>query len=1250
MSEKDCYDDDNNGYGDDSDSNVSIQPDTRNISALERILDPSFENKLNISGPDRKPGTEFDETFIGETTVRYYRIRSSKINALFHTTSKEGEALCRDTLATDLETDSLPIRTVQPETTSERVSASATKDDVEIQRTTNECLNKITSSIAKQDEPLSVSPGKLHYKTESNGRKYKRGVEQEGNFSEFQGEKVPEFRAVSVHLAEEPTEEHYAVGHPEMPTASESPAKVSSSKEDIVKYSSEHLSEVASPQEQAEHHKLEVQNEQAVSMVQGEECLLQLKTRREDPEEIGNISSKDYDVKFQSKAFHLLYQHQGPSGTETEKGLTVPPAEGHSHLQTKKDVSSSPARDNLPDPSMAGHALETDNADSILESQIQRYFSDTLEEQPLSLLDDRPSGIPAEEYHSVLLEEDFSDLYTKHLSSAPTEQHFTDVSAKDCISHGATAQFQDKQDFSDFPSGKLKDSSSKHISNKSGETSRSDSGSSSGVQVEILKTQGEVLETKLKIHDTNPESVKDSSKSDDKTYLKEAAAEGFEQLLLAVKMKISEADSSPSEIPAQKLPQEIWPQIQEYGTPVSEAVSKTSLSKPKSREFSTKISKEKLDGELQAEESGTESLNEDSAQPLKAQSGDDPSEVQSEENTSRSPRKETLFYDSENESLLIKSLEGEESDLEPLNEDLVQLLKAQSGGDSSEVQCVEGATRFARNETLSEDSENESWFLKTETSPTATSSTVDSPGEGSHKHSLNKDSKTNITDIVHRTEDQCSTASASHETKIQTKSFVKSVEIGEDKECPLRKAVQTMIIKLSDVKNSDRKSNYLYSAPDDSSDDDIEWHDLEVGGNKNSAYHAGDKIYEFSPFVYVLDKRDIKSYCSSCIKALESTRKTKCTTCSLAFYCNKECQKKHLQAHRIECPHLRRKDVSELPDETIRLVTVAMWKLKDPASQKFCETAGEKDYYYEDLPFREDLCPQRGPIASQCNRILKAEYDNFRKYVVHDSPLSFKEFSSVYAKVCRNSMQIIEDPYKTIGLGMYFGLAAVKLSCLPNASISFIETKMIIVASYDIDQRDKVSIRRAYIIAPKKERQDRNKLITGELCNCELCRNDEFEKIITEVHGGDEAHGIMNALSAVSFKDEKYDEADYNLSSYALQRMSGVAGVCHYLRGQMLEVAAISSLAIRRYKEAVELTKQLLDFYRFFYGPNNRIMLVTCLGLSLSYTGLGCLQEARKYYIKAVQIAYYTYGCEHPFFKSTRYRFISREQGDWNND
>lgn len=414
------------------------------------------------------------------------------------------------------------------------------------------------------------------------------------------------------------------------------------------------------------------------------------------------------------------------------------------------------------------------------------------------------------------------------------------------------------------------------------------------------------------------------------------------------------------------------------------------------------------------------------------------------------------------------------------------------------------------------------------------------------------------------------------------------------------------------------------------------------------AYFAGDKISTFTPFAYVLNADNIKKKCSYCFQTLK-LRKNECGGCSHVYYCNKDCKKKHFHVHKRECQYLRAIDSSEMPQELVRLVAHAMWRLEEPSSHDIFCIVGTKKYYYRDLI----ICPvyasfnSPDPGANDTLTELIELHHRFCSFV-KDSSISLVDFRTLLGKVYAHTA-IITDEFGDIGVGMYFGMAAIQYSCFPTANLSFIGTTAQMVAAYDLEDEDphEATIRMSYFMAPREVRQAQIKRVTGEVCHCVSCVDDDFENLLNEVTEEEPVSAVDILVQVINDREQhtyEYDEKDLEFASTALKVINSVAGTYHYIRGKMLNLAAVSAMKLQQYREAIGFCNELLPVQQFAYGLHNPQILKMQYNLSQLHSKVGNSEKARAHFAECLQIAHIIYTAEHPVFKRLRFEFIKKDE------
>ena len=107
---------------------------------------------------------------------------------------------------------------------------------------------------------------------------------------------------------------------------------------------------------------------------------------------------------------------------------------------------------------------------------------------------------------------------------------------------------------------------------------------------------------------------------------------------------------------------------------------------------------------------------------------------------------------------------------------------------------------------------------------------------------------------------------------------------------------------------------------------------------------AGGKVLESTPSVFVLSNNMRGHCCDLCFAKREELQR--CSKCKFARYCDRECQRKAWNEHKIECERIL-KVAPNIPTDLVRLIARIMHKMQ--LDNTFCSDLTQLVSHQEQL-------------------------------------------------------------------------------------------------------------------------------------------------------------------------------------------------------------------------------------------------------------------------------------------------------------
>ncbi|KAI1725540.1 MYND finger domain-containing protein [Ditylenchus destructor] len=240
---------------------------------------------------------------------------------------------------------------------------------------------------------------------------------------------------------------------------------------------------------------------------------------------------------------------------------------------------------------------------------------------------------------------------------------------------------------------------------------------------------------------------------------------------------------------------------------------------------------------------------------------------------------------------------------------------------------------------------------------------------------------------------------------------------------------------------------------------------------------------DFYPFAYALYNEFLSEYCWYCLD--EERKHLRCSACSVAIFCNKECQQLAWKDHKFECKALKK--CSQVPDIEVRL----LGRIVAISSGN----AKEDPTFYKDRHSRRNVMD----VWAHTKNIRNDPYAMQKFTDIYGRLIQFYDSKALLPKDvifelhCRdfiNRHAISDKAYlKEIGKGLYCDLCAYDHSCKPNTIYT---CNGFVATLRPLNTNCKAS-------SPKVAKGYMVSILQYFHCDCERCV-DNSEHVLTSVY------------------------------------------------------------------------------------------------------------------------------------------------------
>ncbi|PAV83694.1 hypothetical protein WR25_26613 [Diploscapter pachys] len=248
-------------------------------------------------------------------------------------------------------------------------------------------------------------------------------------------------------------------------------------------------------------------------------------------------------------------------------------------------------------------------------------------------------------------------------------------------------------------------------------------------------------------------------------------------------------------------------------------------------------------------------------------------------------------------------------------------------------------------------------------------------------------------------------------------------------------------------------------------------------------------LIEEEAFAKVVLDNKLEDVCANCFQESIVKKFFHCAKCEVIHYCSKECQISDWINHKPECKANRRNS-GRILNEDDRLIARIIWKLARGG-----DSPALNGRRWTDLDgFREG---KHFPMDDE--RLDECMEDLAMYMGVSDLPKR-DVVKNIIHKVDYNMMQIMNNQMVPIGIGIYVGLIAHKHSCNPDGHILFSGGKAVFRSrKKDVTYSKDLTVNYLSLMQTKEERNKHIVLLFGKECNCQVCQDEERDRMAMSV-------------------------------------------------------------------------------------------------------------------------------------------------------
>ena len=330
--------------------------------------------------------------------------------------------------------------------------------------------------------------------------------------------------------------------------------------------------------------------------------------------------------------------------------------------------------------------------------------------------------------------------------------------------------------------------------------------------------------------------------------------------------------------------------------------------------------------------------------------------------------------------------------------------------------------------------------------------------------------------------------------------------------------------------------------------------------SEQASVKSGDVLIAAKPFVSVLTTSCRGLRCDNCFKKLDKKKSSIICHCKFAYFCSDDCRDND-ELHVEECLLFQRRDKGPTSD-IARYVLRAILKIRSGGLAEADTVPGveEPRQFSHLVDHFDDVLEHSGHRRDNIEHI----YTEILDFMGEDEAPDPDYFLTIYGRIAVNSFSIIDaSEQDSIGSGLYLGPSIFDHSCVPNAAVTFLPDKTIVVrALEDFPDRKLSQFFITYIDLMDYTEHRRDHLLKNYyfMCQCSRCcdQSGADREMFSMVCRNCQSPDIY--LSGMENSDKEFDCSKCLKVCSTLERENYVE-ICEIVRDKLNEVVVPMDVA-----------------------------------------------------------------------------------------
>ncbi|XP_017295634.1 histone-lysine N-methyltransferase Smyd1 isoform X2 [Kryptolebias marmoratus] len=383
--------------------------------------------------------------------------------------------------------------------------------------------------------------------------------------------------------------------------------------------------------------------------------------------------------------------------------------------------------------------------------------------------------------------------------------------------------------------------------------------------------------------------------------------------------------------------------------------------------------------------------------------------------------------------------------------------------------------------------------------------------------------------------------------------------------------------------------------------------------------------------------------CHSCFR--RQAKLHRCTQCRFAHYCDRTCQTACWEEHKQECAAIR--TLGFPPNQNVRLAARMMWRRKKDQG-----LASDGQLVAADL-----LQDHLGDLPEEELKKLQSDVDNLLKFCsIAAKHHSVEDIRHIFGVIRCNRLPLTDQRGRQdVGWGVFPSLSLVNHDCWPNCAVTFnhgnqsavssalhSKMRMELRALRKISEGEELTFGYVDLLNLSADRQQQLKERFHFDCSCQRCSQHAGDDLMSAAAESKPPADKVKEVTAFSKESlQKIEKAgtdgDYRealkLSHECLEKQENVLADTHLLRLRVFGVATEALSHLKKFSEAAEVARRMVEGYEKLLQPNNAQLGMAMMKAGVVHWHAGQVEAGHNLICKAYRILMATHGPNHSVTK-----------------